>query len=134
MTTAERKLDLARKLLRGVFAVVPLVAGIDKFFGYIADWEMYLSPKVAALLPVSETIFLRTAGVAEIAVGLLMLTAWSRLAAYLVSAWLFLITVNLLVSWQFLDVAVRDLALSLCALALALLTEARAQRPTSPSS
>jgi hypothetical protein len=133
MNAVDRKLDLAWKILRGVFTVVPLAAGLDKFFGYIADWEMYLSPKVAALLPVSETTFLRSAGVVEMAVGLLMLTAWTRLAAYLASAWLFLITVNLLVSWQFLDVAVRDLALSLSALALALLTDARARRPTSPT-
>jgi hypothetical protein len=128
MTTAERKVDLAWKLLRGLFAFVPFAAGLDKFLGLLADWEMYLSPTVARLLPLAPATFMRTAGVVEMAVGLLMLTRWTRIAAYLASAWLTLIALNLIVSGQFLDVAVRDLALALAAFVLALLTEARAAR------
>jgi len=128
MTTAERKIDLAWKLLRGGFAFLPFAAGLDKFLGLLADWEMYLSPTVARLLPLAPATFMRTAGVIEMAVGLLMLTRWTRLAAYLASTWLTLIALNLIVSGQFLDVAVRDLALALAAFVLALLTEARAAR------
>ena len=128
MTTAERKVDLAWKLLRGGFAFVPFAAGLDKFLGLLADWEMYLSPTVAKLLPLAPATFMRTAGVIEMAVGLLMLTRWTRIAAYIASTWLTLIALNLIVSGQFLDVAVRDLALALAAFVLALLTEARAAR------
>jgi hypothetical protein len=129
MTTAERKIDLAWKLLRGGFAFVPFAAGLDKFLGLLADWEMYLSPTVARLLPLAPATFMRTAGVVEMAVGLLMLTRWVRFAAYAASAWLLLISINLLLAGMFLDVAVRDLALALAAFVLALLTEARAAGP-----
>jgi hypothetical protein len=131
MTVAERKIDLAWKLLRGGFALVPFAAGLDKFLGLLADWEMYLSPTVANLLPVAPATFLRMSGVVEMAVGLLMLTRWVRFAAYAASAWLVAIAINLVMSGMFFDVAVRDLALALAAFVLALLTEARAARPAS---
>lgn len=131
MTTADRKIDLAWKLLRAGFALVPFLAGLDKFLGFIADWEMYLSPAVAGLLPVAPATFMRIAGVVEMAVGALMLTRYTRFAAYAAAAWLVSIAVNLVLSGMFYDVAVRDVALALAAFVLALLTEARAARAAS---
>jgi hypothetical protein len=131
MTSADRKIDLAWKLLRAGFTVVPLVAGADKFLHLIADWEMYLSPAVAGLLPVAPATFLKIAGGVEMAVGVAMMTRFTRQAAWVASAWLAGIAINIVLSGMFLDVAVRDLALALAAAVLALLTEARAARVAS---
>jgi hypothetical protein len=125
MSDADEKIELSRKLLRCAFAVVPIVAGADKFFEKLADWDMYLSPAFEKLLPVAAPLALRAAGVVEIAVGLLMLTRFTRVAAYVASAWLALIAVNLIVGGLFYDIAVRDLVMALAAFCLALLTEAR---------
>ena len=129
MAFSDRRTELAWRLLRTAFAFVPFAAGLDKFLGLLADWEMYLSPTAANLLPIAPATFMRTAGAVEMLVGLLMLTRWVRLAAYAASAWLLLISINLVLSGMFLDVAVRDLALAVAAFAFALLTAARAPGP-----
>ena len=36
----------AYQVLRVAFAVVPIVAGVDKFLGLLADWTRYLAPAV----------------------------------------------------------------------------------------
>jgi len=38
----------SRRLLRLVFGLVPIVAGLDKFLGLLADWEGYLLMAAAA--------------------------------------------------------------------------------------
>jgi hypothetical protein len=72
-------------------------------------------------------------GVIEIAVGVMILTKWTRLGAYVASAWLCLIALNLLTTGHYFDVAARDLALAVGAFALARLEEARGEvRANSP--
>jgi hypothetical protein len=63
-------------------------------------------------------------GIIEMAVGILILTRWTRLAAYVASAWLLTIAINLLLA-GFLDTAVRDIAMSVGAWTLARITELR---------
>ncbi|HXV94785.1 MAG TPA: DoxX family membrane protein, partial [Pseudonocardia sp.] len=92
--------------LRWAYGLVPVVAGLDKFLNLLADWESYLSPAVASLLPVSPGTFMAVVGVIEIAAGVVVLTRWTRLGAYLVMGWLVLIAVNLLFAGHY-DVAVR---------------------------
>jgi hypothetical protein len=128
MTAYDRKVDQAWTLLRIGFTAIPIAAGLDKFFGVLADWEMYLSPVVARLLPVAPETFMKVSGVVEIAVGVLMATRFTRLAAYVAAAWLAAIALNLVSTGMFYDIAVRDLAMALAALVLALLSEARAAR------
>jgi len=62
-------------------------------------------------------------GVIEIAAGL---GVWfkPKIFAYVVSAWLLLIVVNLLLIPDYFDVALRDFGLALAALALARLSRA----------
>jgi hypothetical protein len=55
----------------------------------------------------------------------LVLTKYTRLGAYIVSAWLVAIAVNLITTGQYFDVAVRDLVMACGAFVLAKLTEAR---------
>lgn len=112
-------------LLRIVFGVVPIVAGLDKFLGLLANWEGYLSPLVRSLLPVAAPTFMRAVGIIEIAAGVLVLSRFTRLGAYVVSAWLVGIALQLLTTGHFFDVAVRDLVMAASAFALGQLSEAR---------
>jgi len=121
--TTDRRVESARQALRVVFGVVPLLAGLDKFFNVLADWPRYLSPAAQAILPISAGTFMHLAGVVEMAVGLAILTRWTVLGSYVAAAWLVAVAVNL-VAARFLDVAVRDLVMATAAWALARLTEA----------
>ena len=110
------------------YGLVPLIAGLDKFFNLLTNWPKYLSPTVAGLLPVSAQTFMYAVGVIEIVVGLLVLTRWTRLGAWIAMAWLILIAVNLATLGLF-DIAVRDLAMAVGAYTLARLAEMRQEAP-----
>jgi uncharacterized membrane protein YphA (DoxX/SURF4 family) len=104
--------------LRLTYGLVPLLAGLDKYFGVLADWESYLSPTSASLLPVAPSTFLHVVGVVEIVVGLAVLSGATRLGALAASGWLFVISIDLVLG-GFFDVAVRDLAMAVGAYTLA---------------
>ena len=110
------------------YGLVPLLAGLDKFLNLLADWPKYLSPWVANLLPVSTQTFMYAVGIIEIAVGLMVLTRWTRLGAWIATAWLVLIALNLVTLGLF-DIAVRDLAMAVGAYTLARLAELRQEAP-----
>jgi hypothetical protein len=112
----------AYQVLHVGFAILPILAGLDKFFQLLAHWDMYLAPQVTRLLPVSAHTFMQSVGVIEIAAGLLV-AVWPRIGAYVVALWLWGIIVNLLLAQNFYDVALRDFGLSLGALALARLSQ-----------
>lgn len=120
MEEAVRKNQL---ILKFTFGLVPVAAGADKFINRLADWEVYLHPAMADMLPFSADVFMMIVGVIEILAGIIVLTR-PRVGAYLVSAWLLLIALNLLFSGQYLDVAVRDIVMSISAYVLARLSEA----------
>ncbi|MGC4094435.1 MAG: DoxX family protein [Polyangiaceae bacterium] len=114
------------RLLKLTFGVVPIVAGLDKFTNLLTNWEQYLNPLLARAVP--PFAFLRVIGVVEIVAGLVVLSKFTRLGAYVVAAWLVGIALNLLSSGHFLDVAVRDLVMAVGALTLAKLEGAGATR------
>ena len=99
----------------------PIVAGLDKFTDIIVQWEQYLTPPVAHMLPVAPETFMRVSGVVEIAAGLLVAFR-PAIGGYVVALWLWGIIVNLLLGAGYYDIALRDLGLSLGALALARLS------------
>ncbi len=125
MSKEERKLDVAWWTLRIAYGAVPLLAGLDKFFNILTNWEMYLSPVALRMLPVSGTIFMRTVGLVEMVVGLIVLSRYTRLGAYVAMAWLVAVAINLVTVGAFFDVAARDLGMAVGAFALARLTEFR---------
>ena len=100
------------------FAALPIVAGLDKFFHALVNWDVYLAPRVESLLPVSGHTFMLAVGVIEIVAGILVAFR-PRIGAYVVMAWLWGIIVNLLLIPNFYDIALRDFGLSLGAFALA---------------
>lgn len=110
--------------LRLAYGIVPLVAGLDKFFNLLVDWRVYISPPVEAVLPFSNTVFMYIVGAIEIAVGLMVLTRWAKLGSYVAAAWLVAIAINLIFNGNF-DIAVRDLVMALGAWATARLAHAR---------
>jgi uncharacterized membrane protein YphA (DoxX/SURF4 family) len=103
----------------------PILAGLDKFFNRLTNWDMYLHPAIPGLLHISAPAFMHIVGVVEIVAGVLVLTRFTRYAAYIVMLWLWAIALSLVVQGQFLDIAVRDIEVSLGAFALAKLSEAR---------
>lgn len=116
--------DELQTLLKYTYGIVPILAGFDKLaqLNLITDWAQYLAPQLANTFPGSITTVMITVGVIEVIAGILILTRWTREAAYIVAAWLTLIAVNLVMSGMYYDIAVRDLVLAVGAYTLAQLT------------
>jgi uncharacterized membrane protein YphA (DoxX/SURF4 family) len=111
--------------LRLTYGLVAFLAGLDKFFNLLTNWEAYIAPAVGSLLPVSGATFMRTVGIVEMIVGILILTAWTRVGAYIASAWLLSIALNLALTGSYFDIAVRDVAMAVGAWTLGRLSELR---------
>ncbi|HVE83866.1 MAG TPA: hypothetical protein VND93_13500 [Myxococcales bacterium] len=125
----------AYKILHIAFIVAPTIAGLDKFFHLLVNWDQYLAPQIARLLPMSAHGFMLIVGVIEMAAGLLVALK-PRIGAYVVAAWLGGIILNLLIHGSYFDIALRDFGLLLGAIALGRLSEAyergRGQLATAP--
>jgi uncharacterized membrane protein YphA (DoxX/SURF4 family) len=124
--TEARRSEVARVylLLKLTYGLVPIVAGLDKFTNVLTDWTKYLNPDLVQMLPFSAGTFMMIVGVIEIVAGILVL--WkTELGAYVVAAWLVSIAVTLILSLNFLDVAVRDLVMAIGAYSLARLSVAK---------
>jgi uncharacterized membrane protein YphA (DoxX/SURF4 family) len=125
-----------RTMLRLGYGLVPIVAGADKFTNRLTDWEQYLSPALERALPVRPRTLMKLVGLVEIAAGLTVLSPLRKTGAWLVSGWLAAITVNLLTTGKYFDIAARDALLAVGALALGRLQEQpqrRAELPAEPA-
>ena len=111
----------AYQILHVAFVVAPIVAGLDKFFSLLVNWEQYLPAFVNRAVGGHGHELMLVAGVIEIIAGLGVLFK-PKYFAYVVCAWLLMIVVNLLLIPGFYDVALRDFGLALGALALARLS------------
>ena len=112
----------AYQILRLGFIVAPIVAGLDKFFHLLVNWDQYLPAFVNNLSGGHGHQLMLAVGVIEIVAGI-GVAVKPRLFAYVVSAWLLLIVANLLMIPGYFDVALRDFGLSLAAFALARLSQ-----------
>jgi hypothetical protein len=108
--------------MRVAIGLMATLAGLDKFFNILADWSSYVSPLAAQLLPFSTDVLMWIVGIVEFAVGVSILTALPVVGAYVASAWLLLVAGNLVLGGH-LDVAVRDVVLSISAFTLARLVQ-----------
>ena len=111
----------AFRILQVAFVLAPIIAGLDKFFGFLVNWDQYLSPTIAGMLPVAPHTFMMAVGVVEIVAGLIV-AAKPYYGGYLVTLWLWAIIANLLMARAHFDIALRDFGLSLGATALARLS------------
>jgi len=120
------RLDSSLVALRLAYGLVPILAGLDKFTNLLARWTDYLSPLATRVVPIAPSTFMHLVGVVEIVAGILVLTRYGRYGAYIVSAWLILIALNLISTGHYFDVAVRDVVMAIGAFALARLIDVKA--------
>ncbi|MDO6388519.1 tRNA (5-methylaminomethyl-2-thiouridylate)-methyltransferase [Pontibacter sp. BT731] len=113
-------------LLKYTYGLVPVIAGLDKFAHLLTDWNKYLSPVVADILPFSAATFLGIVGVIEIIAGVLVFVK-PKIGALAVSLWLAGIVLNLLLTGQYFDIAVRDLVMAIGAFSLYLMLPYRGE-------
>lgn len=118
----KNQLNQVFNLLKFTFVVVPIVAGADKFANLLTDWEQYLNPAVADMLPFSGARFMTIVGIIEIIAGVIVLRK-AEIGGYIVAAWLALIALTLLAGGRYLDVAVGDLVMSISAFSMARLAK-----------
>src|SRR5438094_597806 len=77
------------------FVALPILAGLDKFFHLLTNWDQYLAPLVTQILPLTAHTFMLVVGVIEIAAGVLVALR-PQVGACVVALWLWGIILNLL--------------------------------------
>ncbi len=105
-------------LLKYTFVIVLIVAGADKFANLLTNWEQYVNPSIASLLPFSASAFMMIVGVIEIVAGIIVLKK-TEIGGYIVAGWLTVVALTLLIGFNYVDVAVRDLVMAIAALSMA---------------
>jgi hypothetical protein len=118
----DSRITTARGALHIAIGLMATLAGLDKFFNLLADWPSYVAPAAAGLLPFSTHTFMHLVGIVEFSVGVTILFVRPALGAYVASVWLLLVAGNLVLGGH-LDIAVRDVVLSVAAFSLARLYE-----------
>lgn len=117
----------AFRILQFGFTVAPILAGLDKFFHLLVNWDQYLPAVVANISPIPAHTLMLVVGVIEIVAGI-GVALKPRIFAYVVAGWLAVIIINLLLVPGYFDVALRDLGLLLGALALGQLSQQFARK------
>ena len=104
---------------------------LDKFTNLLVDWQKYLAPPFAHIVPAHA--FMLAVGIIEIVAGIgVLFTPWTKVFATIVGLWLLGIAVDLVIAGYY-DIAVRDAVMAVSSFCLARLTapatqEARAGR------
>jgi uncharacterized membrane protein YphA (DoxX/SURF4 family) len=114
-------LNQLQKTLFITYAVVPIVAGLDKFTNLLTNWPDYLGANIRSMLPVEPAAFMKVIGVVEIIAGILVILK-PVFGAYLVMVWLICIALVLIIGGNYFDVAVRDLVMAVGAYSFAQIT------------
>lgn len=132
MIAKKSNLLLAWRFLYYTYGLVPIIAGLDKYFHYLADWTIYLNESIPPMLGTTTEHFMVVIGIIEIAVGILVFFK-PRLGGYIVCIWLLAISINLITMGSHThhgssymthyDVAFRDIALAIGAYVLVLLSK-----------
>ena len=108
----------AYQVLHFAFTIAPIIAGIDKYFDKLVNWDGYLAPLISRAIPAHT--FMMVAGAIEIVAGLIVLFK-PKVGGFIVGFWLLGIVVNLLIIPRFYDIALRDFGFALGAFALGFL-------------
>jgi len=127
LTTHEALKTPARQAYEALhwgFVAAPVLAGADKFFDLMTDWDAYLARPFARLSPLSPHRTMLAVGAVEIAAGLVV-AARPKVGGWVVAGWLAGIIANLAARGRAWDIALRDVGLLLGAVALARLAAAR---------
>jgi hypothetical protein len=112
MMINENKFNTLLLVLKYIYGLVPITIGLDKFFFYIVNWNIYVSPLVALYLPATIVpAIVPLVGIVEIIAGIIILSKYTRFGAYLVAAWIGVVIINLLTIGGMYDIALRDVAI-----------------------
>jgi hypothetical protein len=117
---ATGKVERTATILQWTYGLVPIVAGADKFAHMLTDWNKYLAPVVTDIIPLTPQAFMNIVGVIEIIAGIIVL-AKPRIGSLIVGGWLIAIAINLLLTGQYYDIAVRDTVMAIGAFCLYIL-------------
>lgn len=119
--TESSSINNLQKLLKWTFTVLPIAAGLDKFFYLLVDWGEYFPDWLMSIAPFSLSTLVVIVGIIEIVAGLIVLTK-TEIGAYIVCLWLALIALILITGGNYLDIAVRDIVMAIAAFVLARMT------------
>lgn len=120
--TSSDRVERVAAILKWTYGLVPIVAGADKFTHLLTDWDKYLAPVVTDIIPLSPGTFMSIVGVIEIIAGILVLIK-PKIGSLIVALWLIGIVINLLLTGQYFDIAVRDSVMAIGAFCLYLLSK-----------
>ena len=115
------KYPIGYRFLQIAFIIVPIVAGLDKFFNFLVHWPDFICPQVSDMLQGYDQAFMMAVGVVEIIVGIGNLLV-PKVFAFITAAWLIVVITNLILTGQDYDIALRDLGLCLSALGFGILS------------
>jgi len=107
-------------ILKWTYGLVPIVAGADKFMHVLTNWDKYLAPAIAGILPFAPHTFMSIVGIIEIVAGIIVFVK-PKIGSLIVGLWLIGIAINLLLTGQYFDVAVRDCVMAIGAFSLSML-------------
>ena len=116
-TTSMTKVNKVTQTLRVTYGLLPILAGLDKFVHVLTDWNKYLAPVVTDIIPLSPGAFMNIVGVIEIIAGIIVFVR-PKIGSIIVGLWLIGIAINLLLTGQYFDVAVRDIIMAVGAFCL----------------
>ena len=114
---ATTRVERVASILHWTYGLLPIAAGADKFLHLLTDWNKYLAPVVTQVIPISPNAFMSIVGIIEIAAGIILLIR-PKIGSLIVGLWLIGIALNLLLTGQYFDVAVRDIIMSIGAFCL----------------
>lgn len=109
--------DRVTGILHWTYGLFPIAAGADKFTHILTDWNQYLAPTVTDIIPLTPQAFMSIVGVIEIIAGIIVLIK-PRVGSLIVGCWLLAIALNLLLTGQYFDIAVRDIVMAIGAFSL----------------
>jgi hypothetical protein len=127
-STSINQADRVTSLLKWTYGIVPIAAGADKFAHVLTDWNKYLAPAVTDIIPLQPSTFMSIVGVIEIIAGIIVLVK-PRVGSLIVGLWLIGIAINLLLTGQYFDIAVRDTVMAIGAFSLYLLLSGKKEEP-----
>ena len=126
-------MERVTSILKWTYGLVPIAAGADKFTNILTDWEQYLAPTVTNIIPLQPHTFMSIVGIIEIVAGIIVLTR-PKIGSLVVGLWLIGIAINLLLTGQYFDIAVRDIVMAVGAFSLyMLLQDKRNESPETSS-
>lgn len=132
------KILIAWRLLYVTYGLMFIIAGLDKYFHYLVDWNIYLNHAIPMYLNLSPEIFMYFTGVIDIAIGLLVFIK-PQIGGYIAALWLIIISIAVISMgthshegyvhvMTHYDIALRDLALAVGAYVITLLSQMLQQR------